>query len=191
MATSETSICNSALAKLGAERILSLSDNTKAGRLCNEQYEKMRDEVLRSHPWNFAIARVELAALVAVPLFEYDHQFQIPADSLRILDIDINIELNAVDPWAVEGDKLLANEDPIKIKYIKRVTNTALFDANFVEALAFRLAADLAYAIVQSLSVQRQMFAAYKEFLRPARSFDAQEGKLDQVRADEWFNERL
>ena len=45
LTTTEVSICNSALIKVGAERITSLSDSNKRAQLCSEQYSKMRDEV--------------------------------------------------------------------------------------------------------------------------------------------------
>jgi len=63
MATSDVEICNSALQKIGAETITTLSDNTRRAALCNRQYDKVRKKLLRAHPWNFAIRR---AALVPV-----------------------------------------------------------------------------------------------------------------------------
>ena len=56
-------ICNSGLIKLGASTIMSLTEGTKNANLCNEQFAKLRDEVLRGHNWNFAIARAKLAQL--------------------------------------------------------------------------------------------------------------------------------
>ena len=47
MASSEVAICNSALIKIGAAEITSLSDVNKRAQLCNEQYSKLRDELLR------------------------------------------------------------------------------------------------------------------------------------------------
>jgi len=190
LSVSEVSICNSALFKIGAEPILAFSDESKNSRICKAQYPVLRDEVLRSHPWNFAIARKELAKLVAVPVYEFESAFQLPTDVLRVLDNEANFESSFVE-WQVEGDKVLSNDDTMKIKYIKRIVDVSKYDQNFLEVLAFRLAADFAYALVQSLSVQAQMFSAYQQFLRQARSFDAQEGALKQVRADEWFNSRF
>lgn len=63
MATSDVEICNSALAKLGAESITSLSDTTRRAVLCNRQYDKIRKKMLRMHPWNFAIKRVWLSPI--------------------------------------------------------------------------------------------------------------------------------
>lgn len=63
MATSAEEICNSALQKLGAEDITSLSDTTRRAVLCNRQYNKIRLKLLRSHPWNFAIKRAILSRI--------------------------------------------------------------------------------------------------------------------------------
>lgn len=61
MSATVENICNSALTKIGAATISSISDTNKRALLCNEQYAKLRDDLLRSHPWNFAIKRAYLA----------------------------------------------------------------------------------------------------------------------------------
>ena len=45
-------ICNGALNQLGATTIVSLTEDSKNGRLCNARYTQIRDSVFRSHPWN-------------------------------------------------------------------------------------------------------------------------------------------
>jgi len=72
MATTEVTISNSALIKLGAETITTFEDDNKRARLCKNQYPLMRDKLLRSHPWNFNTKRVELGLLAAAPEFGYD-----------------------------------------------------------------------------------------------------------------------
>ncbi len=53
-------LCQMALAHLGEARITSLDDTTAAARACNLHYKPTRREVLRSHRWNFALARAVL-----------------------------------------------------------------------------------------------------------------------------------
>lgn len=53
-------LCNVALGHLGEARIAALSDATAAARACSLHYAPVRDEVLRSHRWNFAMKRVLL-----------------------------------------------------------------------------------------------------------------------------------
>ena len=68
---SYVSIANLALISLGADTIMSLDEDSKPARLINNIYEFIRDEVLRSHPWNFAIRWASLAQLSETPTNEY------------------------------------------------------------------------------------------------------------------------
>jgi len=188
MAADAVEICNSALVKVGAQRITSLSDTTKAAIICNDQYNRLRKEVLRAHPWNFAIAYVALSATVNTPVWaDWTYEFLIPSDVLRILETD----LQYTEAWEVgynaDGNKVLfCNTDNVKIKYVKDITNTTRFDTSFDEALAFRIAADLAYSLVQSQTLQASMFNLYARALAEARSYDAQEHGPVTVDSDEF-----
>jgi hypothetical protein len=183
MASSPVSICNSALIKVGADRITSLTEDTQRARLVNEQYNKCRKELLRSHPWNFATKRTELAALVQEPEYEYSYQFQLPADCLRVLKTNLYSD----EPFKIEGRLLLCDSNTIKILYIKDETDTSKFDASFDETLALRIAADIAYTLSGSATLANGLMEAYKYSLKDARSFDAQEGSADRIIADEWL----
>lgn len=184
MSVSDVGICNSALIKIGASRINSLADNNKAAIICSEQYTKLRDEVLRSHPWNFAIKRAALGALVTPPAYEWLTAFQLPGDCLRVIETQYD------EPYTVEGRSLLANVTTINIRYIAQIVDPTLFDSIFQEALALRIAADLSTAITNSQPMQDRMFAAYKEQLRLARSMDAQEGTPEDENPTIWAQVR-
>ena len=120
----DTSICNSALIKLGAERISTLDDDSKEARLCKEQYPKIREKLLRSHKWNFAIGRQQLAKSTDyTPPFKFESAFPYPTQVQRILKLDVN-EGRALGEreWAVEMDPsdykkyIVCNEDSIAIE---------------------------------------------------------------------------
>lgn len=188
MASSAVQICNSALIKIGADRIISLDDDNKRAQYCKEQYPKLRDELLRAHPWNFAIKRKELGQLATTPEFEFTYEYQLPTDCLRVL----KTSLPNVEEYSIEGRKLLSTSQEVSIKYISQVTDTSLFDKGFEEVLAFRLAADLAYGLVQNAALQGALFDEYQVQLSLARSYDAQEGFSDnQIEADTWLNSRF
>jgi len=191
VATTDTSICNSALIKVGSKSILSLDDDSKEGRICKEQYPKLRDEVQESHPWNFCIRRADtLSPLAQAPVQINDfvtQQFELPNDTLRVLGIDaFPSEIN----WVVEDGKLLTDTDTIKLRYIARVTDTSKFSATFSEALAWRIAADLAYSLAQNRALAESMFVAYERQLSLARAFDAQENGLTRLRSSFWTGAR-
>ena len=105
MAT-EVSICSNALRRLGDSPIASLTEDSERARLCNAFYEPSRDAILRSHTWNFAINRANLAKLSTSPAFEYANQFALPTDPfcLRVLkmefeDYEFKIENLAKFVW--------------------------------------------------------------------------------------------
>jgi hypothetical protein len=183
---SEVEICNNALIKLGASRIVALTEDSKNARLCNQIYDQTRDAVLRDHFWNFAMKRVELAELTSTPSFQFDVEYQLPADCLRVLrmeDTDMTFK--------VEGRKLLTNESTAKILYISRVSDPNEFDALFIEAFSARLAWELCYAITENNTLLQLTQAAYRDKISEARTADAQEGTPDNLEATLWTESRL
>ena len=50
----------------------------------------MRDDLLRSHTWNFATKRAKLAPSATPPASGFDNQFRVPSDFLRIVDVSDN-----------------------------------------------------------------------------------------------------
>ena len=185
MAT-EVSICSNALRKLGDDPITSLTDDTERARLCNALYEPTRDGVLRAHPWNFAITRASLTRLSSTPAYGFSYQYALPTDPycLRVLEMEYQDYIFKIENLATEGRVLLTDEGTAKILYIAKITDTAQFDSLFVDALTAKLAADLAYPVTNSTSLQLQMHKLYELKLSEARSVDGQEGFIDGLVSD-------
>lgn len=183
---SSVDICNIALTELGEDTIIALTEDSKAARLCNLFYADTRDSLLRMHPWNFAIKRVELAKTVNTPVFEFDSEFGLPSDCLKVIKTD-DVYLT----YRIEGKKLLANSDSVKIEYISRVEDTTQFDSNFVMALALRLASKIAYNISDNNTLTQYIDARAEAMLKEAKSMNGQEGTPYPVIADTWLNERV
>ena len=186
MSTGEIRICNSALIKIGVEPIVSFSEQTKAARFCNIQYETIRDELLSAHYWNFAMARVALAQVSTPPLFGFDYAYQLPADCLRVRQIEENDA-----KFKIEGRLLYTDSATANIQYVSKNTDASQYSPYFKEALASRLAADLAYPMVQSVSLSEKMFQKHQFLLVEARAFDGQEGDIDQFQEDVWLESRV
>jgi hypothetical protein len=184
MTTSAVSICNSALIKLGCERISSLTEDNKRARLCDEQFEKIRDLVLRSHTWNFAIKRVELAALTSTPTFEWSFEYNLPTDYLASIEVYPN------RPYAIENFKILSDSEIVKLKYIYKCVDYYKYDTSFVEALALRLAADLAYPLIQSTQREQELLSVYEKYVADARSRSSQEKTPEKNIGDTFLNAR-
>lgn len=188
MAT-DVEVCNVALGMLKARRILSFDDDTSEGRLCRDLFTVIRDRVLSSHPWNFAVRRVALGEIAgAAPAFGFTHRFQVPSDCLRVLDVSIP---NGYE-WKKEGSEIVTNYDSCSIKYIWRNTDLSSWNPYTVELLAAELAVAFAYPITQSTSLRSEMRDEAKIKRAEARSFDGQEtGSPDAPKASEWLNARF
>lgn len=181
---SKVDICNSALRKLGVERINSLTEDNSRAKICNDRYDILRDEALRSHPWKFAIKRTTAAAVPTAPLFDWEKQFQLPSDCLRVLRVNDDYA-----KWSQEGDKILTNDTSCKIKYISRVAES-MFDSSFVEVLAFRMALDMCYTLTQNATREQVIQAQYAVFLADARSFSAQTANQEEYVVNSYLDVR-
>lgn len=178
MATSETTICNLALGKLGSKRIMALDDDSPEARQCKLAYGATRDEVLRGHRWNFATRRANLSRLADAPLFGWAAQYALPSDCLRVLQLNGYEAYERPDLWEVEERVLLTDEETARVKYLARVTDATLFDALFVKALACKLAAEIAKALTGSGSIPGDLLTEYERITGPlARTADAMEGR--------------
>ena len=82
---SQIKISNMALTGLGADRIINLADQSENARRINAVWDLLRDEVLRSHTWNFATERRSFGLLAAAPEYYFTSAFQIPGDVLLFL----------------------------------------------------------------------------------------------------------
>ncbi len=190
MASSETEICNTALVLCGAERIISLEDDTERARIVKEEYPKVRDEMLYAHPWNFAVKRVALAELSETPAYKFTKYFQIPSDCSRVLEVVAGTDTIEFD-WEQEGSKIATDWDTLSMKYVARITDVAKYDPGFTTALAYMLANRISYSLVQSITLKEELFNESREKLAYARSFDAQAGGTTaRVYADTWLNAR-
>jgi len=165
-------ICNGSLNQLGATTILSLTEDSKNARLCNQRFTQVRDAVFRSHPWNCLQKRVELAADTDAPAWGFSFAYTLPADCLRllrILDYDSN--------YKVEGRKILSNTSSMKILYIGRITDPNEYDESLRETLSAALGADIAFAVTSNNQTATNMYNLFQDKLKDARFIDSTEGQ--------------
>ena len=186
-------ICNSALNLLGASTISALTEDSKNARLCNQRYEPIRNRTFRSHAWNFATKRVELAKDSTAPVVEFANQYTLPSDCLRVLKIHTGTtdSIKSTIDYAVEGRKIKTDEGTVFLVYIALITDPNEYDTYFNEALSAALAADLAYAITNNATLSNNYQAIADERLREARFVDATENSLGTVESNEFTDARL
>lgn len=183
MAQSIVDCCNSALQRVGAASITSITDNSAEARACAVAFDSNRRDELRKHSWNFAIKRAILAPDATAPTFDYLYAFTLPTDCLRV----IRPPTYALD-WQIEGRKILTNEgDTLNLKYIADIEDTSMWDASFYNVVASAMAVDICEKLTQSNTKKQYCEQAYTEDVRMARKLDAFETGPEEAATDGWL----
>ena len=184
---SQVEIANRTLDKLGAENIVSLTEDSENARIINRMYNIVLRSMLRSHTWNCAKKRVVLAPLSTAPAFDYNYQFQLPADCLR------PIFPSDVKDWSVEkGNVLLTNEgNVLNLLYIAMLDDPNDMDDCFIEAFACKMAVECAEKITQSTSKRTAAKDEYNEAMATARKANAYEAIPVQQDSSSWVDARI
>lgn len=172
--TTNTQLANRALAHIGEMAISDIEDTeSKAARTCNEFIQSVIDETLREHRWNCAIARVTLSELETPPNHGFDHAYQLPADFMRLLEVN-GEQYDGSDEFfeIEEGGRLLSHESVAEIRYVKRITVDA-FDPLLAKTVAAALAAEICIPMTLNVQMREQCEALKQRAISRAQKIDA------------------
>jgi len=190
MAESKTSVCNQALARLGAVRINDYTDDTDTkpeAIYCRLFFDQTVRALQKDHFWPFAKKRVKLSAdteWAGVDTgndFQYAYAYHLPSDFLRII-----LFWNASDlrdgrtnySYEIEGKRLLTDEAAVYLKYIKNVTDVGAWDSLFTEVMVLILANKLVVPLSQDLEVKEDIARDIAPLLRKVRAMDRMEERV-------------
>lgn len=173
MATNtEVDICNIALSNIRAKSINSLSESSIESQNCKLKYYLARDKVLSDSHWRFAKKIIPLA-LRTDTLHEWSLCYAYPSDCLSLRDVipqniitsnnrarlslynttDTRLDNlflgNDYEVLSSGGDKVIGTDiiDAYAV-YTYEASNTALYTPNFIGALSWYLASQLAIPIL-------------------------------------------
>lgn len=202
---SQLDICNLALLRLGQGQIGAMTEQSKEAQYCLKFWDADRKAALRDYAWNFAMPDPTPLTLLSETPPDFNYAYQLPADCLRALTLFNPFMLREslagiVDVMDAESasfanlaEQILAELVFFKIRknrvlvtnmaeatlvYTADITDTSKYDDQFVEALSYRLAVDLALPITANPQFASTMTSLYRGSLLAARKSDAQERKL-------------
>jgi hypothetical protein len=183
-------IANLAASFIGtAARLVSPDDNTVLARRVKSVWDLQRRATIRDGEWNFACARALLPALAVPAPYPFAYAFELPAGTLRLLELldsqardDYRLEGGAVTGnVATSGPRILANMAPINVRYLVDVADETLWDEQFAEAFAARIAWAIGKPIAGSAYSTTEGWNLYQAKCSAAKSTDARENPpLDQ-----------
>lgn len=159
-------ICNLALSRIGVENIETLNEASEPARACRQFYDHVRQVVLRKFPWTFATRRQQLALLPEEPK-DYLYAYRYPTGCVYLRDL-YNEDYDNVpaltdyklasDP---SGQVIYTDVENACVEYTADITDTALFDGQFCEALSWKLAGAVAFKLtgnVQLVQLAEQQY---------------------------------
>jgi hypothetical protein len=175
---SAVSICSNALLLLGDNPISAFDEGTDKATLAGNLWETVRDDMLRSHPWNCAVKRTTLAADSTAPAYDYAFRYLLPTDWMRTISVG---EYGAEPDHKSEGRYILCDESPLYLRYIYRNTDPNTYDASLIAVLTLAMAARMAYAVTSSASMQQTLAQELQQALRRARAIDGQDDPPETI----------
>ena len=196
---SPIAICNLSLSWLGANLITSFEDDTTESKLCLANYEPMRDSVEETYQWSFCTRRTYYGA-AADPLPDSDDplnvynefRFKILPDVLRVLLVhpDRDFKTTSRLHWQIEAGHIVVDQNPVYAQEMFRVAETAQFTPGFAQALAARIASELALPITESGKKQELMYSLYLTKLDEAKTLDSMQGSSMKIQSTWMKNSR-
>lgn len=178
-------ISNLALLRVGAEPIISMADANNRARACNLAWPFVRKTVLRSHSWNSATVRTQIAPLATAPEWGFATAYAVPADFLHISEVD------TVADWRVENGEILTDATgTLNVRYTKDETDTEKYDGSLTTVMALRLAVEIVERLTNSGPKKNVLLQEYSAALMEAKIDDGQEQSPAEFEEDDWITSR-
>tara|TARA_R110000851_G_scaffold217058_1_gene369946 strand:+ start:90 stop:722 length:633 start_codon:yes stop_codon:yes gene_type:complete len=156
----DVSLCNAALALLGAEGLTSLSDGSAQANICATLYPKIKQVTLGMYRWSFTIKKAQLAQDNTTPVSEWTYQYSLPNDILNNVPLAAytsNTHGNSIfKDWEInmgsDGTaKLMTESQTVYIDY-QRVLEENIMPVYFTQLLIYQCAWHLAEPITDQIT---------------------------------------
>ncbi len=199
--TTQTTIINRGLQILGYKAVGSINDNDRGARAMLRAYASVLADELRAHHWNFALRRAVLPASATPPAFGKANYFPLPPDFLDLAPLDPTFGANgggpisgppAITDWQIEGNQIASDQPaPLQIRYVTSDVTESIFDPNFAEAFAAKLAAMTCEELTQSNTKLAAAGQIYDRAIERATNRNAFENRPVQPQLDSWISARF
>lgn len=177
--TSPLAFVNHALALIGAEPLTDLlAESGATNALADQIYDRVIDTMLAAYPWAFATRRIELSELADSPPDPWVYQYELPANTLRILGTDTEGQQYRIysegGSEGVGARRMYTMTSGTWADVVIRPTDE-LFPAHFSAAIIPELAAQFAPSVTGDLSIAQYFRAEASAALSRAKMHDASE----------------
>ena len=179
-------IINLALIELGQPALATLDNTSKPGRIMGALYEPTVKEILFGHPWR-CCQKLQVLSVDpdATEPFDFDYACALPADFVRVVKVNDNI-----DKFRVVGQHIHVDDDAPDLTYTARVP-TSEFNPGLVSAIVARLSARACIAITDNATDAKSRADGYLIILADAKFNDSMNGAPEDNPIGTWAQARL
>jgi len=200
LGASQVSIINLALGHIAQKPIQSTTEGSVQSLAALIVWESAIRETLRSHDWAFATI-VEPLALIAAATYTpygYDYAYMYPSRCVGLWHIynEYTKDKTVGEDFRELYDKInninviVTNCSDAYAEYTYWVSDTTLFDANFITALGYRLAADLAISLVGDQNLAKQMVVLFNNAISEAERMSGYENNTTTKQTSSFLDAR-
>lgn len=168
----QLTIINKALLKCGLPLAAAINDCDWNAAFV---YDSCARELLRGFSWGFAQNFIAISP-GGSPAHGYQFSYQLPADYLRVVDVHCVHDLRSPKArYQIQGRRLLTNVSPCYLRYISSSYGCESWPDDFCDALAARIAVEIAPLSAQTSSMTGQLMQLAQLALANAQATDARE----------------
>lgn len=188
---SDVEISNVALSLLGERKLLTAFDGSGNSDLCQITFERVYKALQRIYPWKTLKTKAVLAASTTTPLFGRENSFPLPNDCAKLVQVYDGETGVTSHPWELVGNNIETNiAAPLRILYIKYSANPDEWDTMLQDAVAYRMAGDMAESITNDGNKKASLYSAYDVVMKEARMADSQEQQSKNIGINSWDSSR-
>lgn len=175
-------IINLALARLGQASIASLSEGSEEAAKANAVWEGALLTTLQACRWGFNTARQRLALLEEEPDgYPYQYRYAAPSGMLQPYEIVRPLMVGEAIPFLFEQGSIYTNEPAAVLVYAERSDKVSAFPPSFQDALAWRIAGDMAMALTQRPDMAKLAEEMFQKAISNARALAGMARKAERT----------
>jgi hypothetical protein len=177
MSITDLEIMNMALATLGESRLSALTGTDKRVEAYRVYYTHTVEMVLTEMGLRFSICHAELSQLATCDIPGYEYAYTFPASALLLRSVNDSLG-NIADKWDVVRDTSISNRiivtnlDDAHAVYIKNVSPTVDYTAHVIEAIKYKLAAEMAVFLTDKEEKRKSNIEMYEMTKMKAKGLD-------------------
>lgn len=170
-------------------RVTDPNDNRLLARTVRGVWDVQRRAAIRDGEFNFACRRGQLPALATPLPYGFGYHYELPAECIKFIEL---LDVGDAAAYRIEGREILTDYGPpIAGRWCVDVTEPALWDDQFADAFAKRLAMTCGKKIAGSAYSMAEGKALYDAAIAAAKSSDARENPPIEQEESDWILARV